>query len=109
MSRTTSATAHPAVPTAVTSWSFASRGGGGAGRAVRSRVSFTPSGYEVRSSGRDGCAGFARVMYLVHALGLPEERYSEPTSEHGPFEPVRAVGIRQVGEYLDVNLNNANF
>ena len=110
-SRTTSATAHPAVPTAVTSWSFASRGGGGAGRTARSRVSFTPSGYEVRSLGRDGCARFARVMYLIHAPGrpAPKERYSELTSEHGPFEPVRAVGTRQVGEYLDVNLNNANF
>ena len=45
MSKTTSATAHPAVPTAVTSLSFASSGGGGEGRASCSRVSFTPTGY----------------------------------------------------------------
>ena len=43
MSRTTSATAHPAVPAQMTTWSFASSGGGGAGRAARSRVSFIPS------------------------------------------------------------------
>jgi hypothetical protein len=70
MSRTTSAIAHPAVRTPVTTWSLASSGGGGAGRAWRSRVSFTPSGYEVR---RDGCAWFASVMYLVHDLGRPDE------------------------------------
>jgi hypothetical protein len=70
MSRTISATAHPAVMTPVTTWSFASSGGGGEGRAWRSRVSFTPSGYEVQ---RDGCAWFASVMYLVHALGRPDE------------------------------------
>ena len=69
MSRTTSAIAHPAVPTPMTSWSFASRGGGGAGRAACSRVSFTPSGYEVGSLGRDRCTRFASMMYLVHALG----------------------------------------
>ena len=51
MSRTTSATAHPAVPTPVTSRSFASSGGGGAGRSARSRVSFTPPGYEVLQAG----------------------------------------------------------
>ena len=72
MSRTTSAIAHPAVPTAVTSLSFASSGGGGEGRAPGSRVSFTPSGYEVT---RGGCARSAGVMYLVHALGLPDEGY----------------------------------
>ena len=72
MSRTTSATAHPAVPTAVTSLSFASSGGGGEGRASCSRVSFTPSGYEVP---RGGCARFAAVMYLVHVPGLPDEGY----------------------------------
>ena len=49
MSRTTSATAHPAVPTQMTTWSFASSGGGGEGRAARSLVGFTPPGYEVRS------------------------------------------------------------
>ena len=89
MSRTTSATAHPAVMTPVTSWSFASSGGGGAGRAGRSRVSFTPSGYEVRRRrGRpDGGRVRSRslgsrrlrtahgVMYLVHALGRPDEGY----------------------------------
>jgi len=72
MSKTTSATAHPAVPTQVTTWSFASSGGGGEGRAPGSRVSFTPSGYEVT---RGGCARSAGVMYLVHALGLPDEGY----------------------------------
>ena len=36
------------------------------------------------------------------------ERYSEPTSEHGPFQPVRTVGTRNVGEDPDVSLNNAN-
>jgi len=36
------------------------------------------------------------------------ERHSEPTSEHGPSEPVRAVGAGQVGENLDVDLNDAN-
>ena len=65
MSRTTSATAQPAVPTQVTTWSFASSGGGGEGRASGSRVSFTPSGYEVP---RGGCAWFSGVMYLVHAV-----------------------------------------
>jgi hypothetical protein len=72
MSRTTSATAHPAVMTPVTTWSFASSGGGGEGRASCSRVSFTPSGYEVP---RGGCVRFAGVMYLVHVLGLPDEGY----------------------------------
>ncbi len=75
MSRTTSATAQPAVPTQVTTWSFASSGGGGEGRASGSRVAFTPSGYEVL---RDGCAWFSGVMYLVHAvhaLGRPDEGY----------------------------------
>ncbi len=72
MSKTTSATAHPAVPTQVTTRSFASSGGGGEGRAWRSRVSFTPSGYEVR---RGGCVRFAGVMYLVHARGRPDEGY----------------------------------
>ena len=49
MSRTTSAMAHPAVPTQMTTRSSASSGGGGA-RALRpSRVSFTPPGYEVAS------------------------------------------------------------
>ncbi len=90
MSKTTSATAHPAVPTKVTARSFASSGGGGAGRACCSRVSFTPSGYEVRRCrgrpdgqarpihglwGRGGCARLAGVMYLVHALGRPDEGY----------------------------------
>src|SRR5258705_6884742 len=57
-SRTTSATAHPAVPTQMTTWSFASSGGGGAGRAARSRVRFirlplpTPPGYD-RAGNRD--------------------------------------------------------
>jgi hypothetical protein len=63
------------VPTAVTSLSFASSGGGGEGRASCPRVSFTPSGYEVR---RRGCARFARVMYLVHAAhapGRPDKGY----------------------------------
>ena len=45
MSKTTSATAHPAVPAQVTTWSFASSGGGGEGRASCSLVSFTPTGY----------------------------------------------------------------
>ena len=45
MSKTTSATAQPAVPAQVTTRSFASSGGGGEGRASGSRVSFTPSGY----------------------------------------------------------------
>src|SRR5580704_6753077 len=36
------------------------------------------------------------------------ERHSEPTSEHGPSEPVRAVGTGQVGENSDVDLNDAN-
>ena len=90
MSKTTSATAHPAVPTQVTTRSFASSGGGGAGCARRSRVSFTPSGYEVRRRrgrpdgrprpiqglwGRGGCARLTGVMYLVHALGRPDEGY----------------------------------
>jgi hypothetical protein len=47
-SRTISATAHPAVMLPVTSWSFASRGGGGAGGAAFSagpRNRFTLSGY----------------------------------------------------------------
>jgi DNA-binding MarR family transcriptional regulator len=79
MSRTTSATAHPAVTTLMTSWSSASSGGGGAGRSARSRVSFTPLGYEVRGrmapdanrGARRGCTRLGRVMYLTHALGLP--------------------------------------
>ena len=65
MSRTSSATAQPAVPTQVTTWSFASSGGGGEGRDSGSRVGFTPSGYEVP---RGGCAWFSGVMYLVHAV-----------------------------------------
>ena len=36
------------------------------------------------------------------------ERHSEPTSEHGPSEPVRVVGAGQVGENPDVDLNDAN-
>ena len=49
------------------------------------------------------------------------ERYSEPTSEHGPprgvpggssprgqHEPVRTVGAHETGENHDVDLNNAN-
>jgi len=68
MSSTASATAHPTVMTWMTSWSFASSGGGGEGRSCRSRVGFTPSGYEV-FWGRGGCAWFAGVMYLGHALG----------------------------------------
>ncbi len=76
MSRTTSATAHPAVPTQVTTWSFASSDGGGEGRASGSRVGFTPSGYEVP---RGGCAWFSGVMYLVHAVHAvyagPDEGY----------------------------------
>src|SRR5206468_9946423 len=58
ISRTTSATAHPAVPTQMTSWSSASSGGGGAGRSARSRVSFIPLGYEVeaRPGGLTGAA-----------------------------------------------------
>jgi hypothetical protein len=65
ISRTTSATAHPAVPTLMTTWSSASSGGGGAGRSARSRVSFTPPGYEVRVVwAATGCTGFAGVMYL---------------------------------------------
>jgi len=55
MSRTTSATAHAAVPTTVTIRSFASSGGGGEWRACGPRVSFTPSGYEVRW--RTACSG----------------------------------------------------
>src|SRR6202012_768972 len=47
MSRTASATAQPAVITPVTSWSFASSGGGGEGRSSCSPVSVTPSGYGV--------------------------------------------------------------
>jgi hypothetical protein len=39
--------AHPAVTTPVTSWSFASSGGGGDGRVAGSRVGFTLVGYEV--------------------------------------------------------------
>ena len=86
MSKTTRATAHPAVPTQVTTRSFASSGGGGAGCACRSRVSFTPSGYEVRRRrgppdgracpiqglwGRGGCARLTGVMYLGHAQAGP--------------------------------------
>jgi hypothetical protein len=47
ISRTTSAMAHPAVTTPMTSWSLASSGGGGAGRSARSLDCFTRSGYEV--------------------------------------------------------------
>ena len=79
MSRTTSATAHPAVMTRMTSWSSASSGGGGEGRSGPSRVGFMPLGYEVGprpggsacAAGRAGCTGYASVMYLVHAPGLP--------------------------------------
>jgi hypothetical protein len=39
--------AHPAVTTPVTSWSFASSGGGGDRRGAGSRVGFTLVGYEV--------------------------------------------------------------
>jgi hypothetical protein len=70
MSSTISATAHPAVPTTVTSRSFASSGGGG-----DSRDCFTRPGYEeaapLRAEAMDtarGCGGPAGVMYLVHAL-----------------------------------------
>jgi hypothetical protein len=52
MSRTTSATAHPAVMTLMTSWSSASSGGGGEGRSARSEVSFIPPGYEVVARAR---------------------------------------------------------
>ncbi len=69
MSRTTSATAHPAVPTVVTSLSFASSGGGGEGPASCPLVSFTPSGYEVPCA---VCARFSGVMYLVHAVHAPD-------------------------------------
>jgi hypothetical protein len=73
MSRTTSATAHPAVPTLMTSWSSASSGGGGAGRSARSRVSFTPSGYEVRLLGRHGLHRLRRrdVLMVTRPPGLP--------------------------------------
>jgi hypothetical protein len=47
ISRITSAIAHPAVMTLMTSWSSASSGGGGEGRSARSGVSFIPPGYEV--------------------------------------------------------------
>jgi hypothetical protein len=47
ISRTMSAIAHPAVTTIVTSWSFASSGGGGDGRVAGSGVGFTLVGYEV--------------------------------------------------------------
>jgi hypothetical protein len=57
MSRTTSATAHPAVMTPVTSWSFASSGGGGEGRVSGSLVRFTPSGYEVPATGAAAAHG----------------------------------------------------
>src|SRR4029077_13307268 len=52
MSRTTSATAHAAVPTQMTTWSFASSGGGGERRSAGALVSFilpplpTPPGYD---------------------------------------------------------------
>ena len=54
-SRTTNATVHPAVPTQMTSWSFASSGGGGEGRAACSLVGLvasTPPGYD-RAPNRD--------------------------------------------------------
>ena len=55
MSRTTSATAQQAVPTQMTTWSFASSGGGGEGRVARSPVGLvasTPPGYD-RAPNRD--------------------------------------------------------
>jgi hypothetical protein len=57
ISRTTSATAHPAVMTLVTSWSLASSGGGGDRRAPGSRVCSTPVGYEVIEPARAGRGG----------------------------------------------------
>src|ERR1700722_16528883 len=53
-SRTTSATAHPAVMTPVTSWSFALSGGGGDRRAPGSRICFTLVGYEIAPRGTAG-------------------------------------------------------
>jgi hypothetical protein len=47
ISRTISAIAQPAVTIIVTSWSFASSGGGGDGRVAGSRVGSTLVGYEV--------------------------------------------------------------
>ena len=69
MSRTTSATAHPAVPTPVTSRSFASSGGGGEGRAACSRVGLVALQHESSQA----TTGPPTVMYLVHAPGLPDE------------------------------------
>ena len=63
MSSAISASAHPAVPVAATSWSFASSGGGGDGFGTRD--SFTRPGYEV--AGLACCVRSASVMYLVHA------------------------------------------
>jgi len=65
MSRTTSAIAHPAVPTQMTTWSFASSGGG-EGRAPRSRVSFIPPNPSPFRP-LQATAGPVTVMYLVHA------------------------------------------
>ena len=68
MSRTTSAIAHPAVPTQMTTWSFASSGGGGEGRAVGSRVSFIPSSPSLLFQPLQATTGPVTMMYLVHAI-----------------------------------------
>jgi hypothetical protein len=71
MSSTISATAQPIVTVPVTSWSFASSGGGGAWRGVGRgpRDSLTRPGYEVPSATdpEDAAYGRAGVMYLGHA------------------------------------------
>jgi hypothetical protein len=73
MSRITSATAHPAVTILMTSWSSASSGGGGEGRSARSRVSFTPPGYEVKQRpGRSARAG--RLMPVIRDVLSPRAR-----------------------------------
>ena len=56
MSSTISATAQPIVTVPVTSWSFASSGGGGVGRGVECGPgdSLTCPGYEVRNATNPG-------------------------------------------------------
>src|SRR5215469_16472427 len=71
MSTTTSATAHPAVPTQMTTWSFASSGGGGEGRAACSPVSFIRPTPSHPFQPLQATTAPVTVMYLVHALGLP--------------------------------------
>jgi apolipoprotein N-acyltransferase len=57
-----------------------------------------------------GIVVLAALVMFANSRGLtgPRKRYSEPAGEHGPSEPVRAAGPREVGEDQGVDLNNAN-